>query len=100
MYPECFTSADRDHVDGVVYAPDEPMPERIAFQSGEVIYFDYVVIPISAYEYEVDVDVTGPGFSHTRTFDDVESAQDWVYSFMEDAGLDYEQTRGMIRNGR
>jgi hypothetical protein len=111
-YPQNFTSYDRDYVNGEVYAPDAPANEYISFGTGEGIWFDYTVIPLGYGEFEVRVEVTGIkvidgrdgviDFEHVRTFEHVEDAQDWVYSFMGDdaAELSYEQTKALIRNGR
>lgn len=107
MYPEGFNSTDRDYVNGLVYAPVTPKSEYVVFGEG-FVWFDYIVIPLNGYEYQVHVECTGHtgadariDFEHTRVFLDVEDAQDWVYSFMDDElDLNYEQVKGLIRNGR
>lgn len=112
-YPDGMTASDYAHVYGEQYAPDAPKSERLSFLH-EVIYFDYTVLPDGPYgDFEVQVEVAGfvgvppegstvgghLHFEHIRTFEDVESAQDWVYSFFEDE-LTYEQVKGLVRNGR
>lgn len=112
-YPEGMTSSDWAHVYGEQYAPDAPKPERLAFGT-DVIYFDYTVLPDGPYgDFEVQVEVCGftgvntgetgreygtLDFEHVRTFKDVESAQDWVYSFMEEY-MTYEQAKEAIKRG-
>lgn len=109
-YPDCLSSRDYDHIDGVQYAPEAPPSERITFESDEKIYFDFAVIPLGYGEFEVQVEVTGVDqiaevafidFEHVRTFEDVDSAHDWVYAFVDgEPLLSYEQTKAMIRNGK
>lgn len=111
-FPEGMTSSDWAHVYGEQYAPDAPRPELLAF-GANVIYFDYTVLPDGPYgDFEVRVEACGMtgaydngwsviDFEHVRTFKDAESAQDWVYSFLEasDEGATYEQVKGAIKNG-
>lgn len=111
-FPPGMTSSDWAHVYGEQYAPDAPKPERLTFEDG-VIYFDYTVLPDGPYgDVEVQVEVCGMtdrtnssrdiiDFEHVRTFKDAESAQDWVYSFMEasDEGATYEQAKEAIKRG-
>lgn len=107
-YPPGMTSRDYAHVYGEQYAPDAPRSERIEFEGNEYICFDYTVIPIGGGEFDVQVEVTGfvpvdlsegaLDFERVRTFEDAESAQDWVYSFMEEE-LSYEQTKEAIKRG-
>jgi hypothetical protein len=102
-YPEGFTSYDRDYVDGVQYAPDAPASEVARWGDDETIYFDYTVVPLKGGDVEVVVEIAGfrygvLDFEHTRTFEDVESAQDWVYEIL---GLEatYEQAKAEVRRG-
>lgn len=108
-YPEGFTSRDYDYVDGVVYVPAAPKSERLTFEDG-TIHFDYMALPAGPCgDFEVRVEVCGMtgaydnirgviDFEHVRTFDDAESAQDWVYSFFND-DMTYEQIKEAINNG-
>lgn len=104
--PDGMTAADWAHVYGEQYAPDAPKSERLAYEDG-VIHFDYIALPDGPYgDFEVRVEVCGMvgsgtwealDFEHVRTFDDAESAQDWVYSFFEE-DMTYEQVREAIKN--
>lgn len=106
-FPEGLTSRDRAHIYGEQYAPDAPKSERLTFGE-DVIHFDYMVLPDGPYgDFEVQVEVTGMiesgiyealDFEHVRSFEDAESAQDWVYSFMEE-DMTYEQTKEAIKRG-
>lgn len=108
-FPEGLTSRDRAHIYGEQYAPDAPKSERVTF-GDRVIYFDYMVLPDGPYgDFEVRVEVCGTtgvydngwsviDFEHVRTFEDAESAQDWVYSFFND-DMTYEQAKEAIKRG-
>lgn len=110
-YPDGLSSRDYDHIDGVQYAPEAPPSERIMFEGGEMIRFDFAVFALTYGDVAVRVDVEGIvpissngtaiDFLHEREFEDVDSAHDWVYAFVDgEPLLSYEQTKAMIRNGK
>lgn len=104
-YPEGFNARDYDYVNGEQYAPDAPVSERMTWPEG-VIYFDYTVLPESRLnDLEVQVEVTGMlvpemalDFEHVRSFESVEAAVDWVYSF-DSFELTYQNAKEAIKNG-